>query len=190
MRPALVQVYKALRMGWEDPKPETARVTFSIDINLGDILDCFEGVDVWRVEEQFEDALRHTMLQAIYTFVHVLEFAAADSRDVSPMDVLAGTLARMVHDSRIHVVKQVTKIFQLIITPRIKRKVNPQIEKVLKPIEDLIPGPLKLFLDVDKMAENVMSKVVDGAIAKCVVPAAQPVCTMFDTVLQEVGIPA
>ena len=32
MRPALVQVYKALRMGWEDPKPETAKVTFSIDM--------------------------------------------------------------------------------------------------------------------------------------------------------------
>lgn len=71
MRPALVQVYKALRMGWEDPKPETAKVTFSIDINIGDILDCFQGVSVWRIEEQFESCLRETMVCVRRRRVHM-----------------------------------------------------------------------------------------------------------------------
>ena len=64
MRPALVHVWRALRMNWSDgDEPETSKVTFRLNINIGDVLDCFQGVDVWRVEEQFEDALRTTMTQ-------------------------------------------------------------------------------------------------------------------------------
>ena len=126
--------------------------------------------------------------QAVYTFVCVLENEATEGREINPMDVLASTLAKMVHDARAHVVTQVTEIFKLIIKPPFKRKVDPMLKSVLAPVENMIPGPLKVFLDVDKVAEGIMDKVLNGFIAKSVDPASVPVLRMFDSVLDELGL--
>lgn len=125
--------------------------------------------------------------QAIYTFVYVLEHATGEGRMVTASDVLASTLAKMVHDARLHIVKQVTSILTLIIKPPFKKAVDPMLRKTLAPVENMIPGPLKTFLDVDKIAEGILDKALGQVIAKCVHPASIPVLSMFDTVMDEVG---
>ena len=45
-----------------------------------------------------------------------------------------------------------------------------------------------MFLDVDKVAEGIMDKVLNGFIAKSVDPASVPVLRMFDSVLDELGL--
>ena len=68
MWPAYRQIWKALREGYDDDAPETSRVKITMSINIGDIIDCLQGVSTWQIEYLFEDHVRALMGKAIFTF--------------------------------------------------------------------------------------------------------------------------
>lgn len=186
MRPALRQIYKAFRDGWEDDEPETAGVSFSITVNIGDILDMLQGVSPWQIENQFEDTLRKMMGKAIYTFTHEVA-QKEEGKDVNHTEVLNATMAKLVHDAKMQVRQDITEIFLLVLQPPFKRKVDPLIKDILEPLSSAIPEPLKAFLDIEKMAIDIMDNVLSELIANCVNPASEPVLKMLDSLPTDLG---
>jgi len=176
MYPALRHIYKAFRDGWDDDQPETASVSISITVNIGDIIDMLQGVSPWQIESQFEESLRGMMNKAIYTFASELEETKKD-----PTATLNATMHKLVHDSKQQIRNDITEIFRMVLVPPFKKRVDPLIKDVLEPITGLIPDILKTFLDIEKMASEIMENIVNQLIANCVVPASEPVLKTLDS---------
>jgi len=69
----------------------------------------------------------------------------------------------------------------MVLVPPFKKRVDPLIKDVLEPITGLIPDILKTFLDIEKMASEIMENIVNQLIANCVVPASEPVLKTLDS---------
>jgi len=100
MRPALRQIYRAFREGYEDDEPETSG--FTITVNIGDILDCFQGVRPWQVEDKFESKLRETMGAAIFTFADTVTQQREGGTEPDLNAILSQVTRMMVHDAHIY----------------------------------------------------------------------------------------
>mmetsp|Transcript_70890 Transcript_70890/g.125252 ORF Transcript_70890/g.125252 Transcript_70890/m.125252 type:complete len:574 (-) Transcript_70890:334-2055(-) len=183
MRPALRQIYKAFRDGWSDDEPETGAVTFSVTVNLGDIIDMLDSVSPWQIEDQFETSLRRMMGRAIYTFAKTVE----DDKDAVHKDVVKAVMGKLVHDSKAQVRLDIQEIFLLVLGPPFRKTVNPLIKDVLEPVASLIPDALKSFLDIEKMAQDIMDNVLTETIANCINPASEPVLKMLDSLPTDLG---
>lgn len=189
MRPALVQVYKAFREGWEDDEPETAGVSFTVTVNIGDIVDCLSGVSAWQIEDQFEDSLRTLMAKAIFTFSDILKNKKDAGEESPDLGAIRDQVTRMLmHDSRINVRAAISGIFLLVIQPPFKRKVDPLIKDVLSPLTSTIPDALQTFLDIEKMAIGVMDSILEETISNCVNPASEPVLAMLDSLPADLSL--
>lgn len=189
MRPALVQIYKAFREGWEDDEPETAGVSFSVSVNIGDIVDLLQGVSAWQIEDQFEDNLRTLMAKSIYTFSDELKNKKDAGEESPDLGAIRDQVTRMLmHDSRLNVRAAIREIFLLVIQPPFKRKVDPLIKDILEPITSAIPDALKTFLDIQKMAIEVMDGILEDTITNCIRPASEPVLAMLDSLPADLSL--
>lgn len=179
MRPALRQIYRAFREGYEDDEPETSG--FTITVNIGDILDCFQGVRPWQVEDEFESRLRGTMGAAIFTFSDMVTQTREGGAEPDLNNILNQVTRMMIHDAHIIVRKAVTAIFLLVIQPPFKKKVDPLIKDILEPLSSMIPEPLTVFLDINKLAIECMDNILTETITNCVKPASKPVLSSLDS---------
>mmetsp|Transcript_20247 Transcript_20247/g.42309 ORF Transcript_20247/g.42309 Transcript_20247/m.42309 type:complete len:382 (-) Transcript_20247:186-1331(-) len=186
MRPALRQIYRAFREGYEDDEPETSG--FTITVNIGDILDCFQGVRPWQVEDKFESKLRETMGAAIFTFADTVTQQREGGTEPDLNAILSQVTRMMVHDAHIVVRQAITEIFLLVIQPPFKRKVDPMIKDVLEPLSSMIPEPLKVFLDIDKLAIGCMDGILTDTITNVVKPASKPVLTALDSLATDLSL--
>lgn len=182
MYPALRQIYRAFREGYDDDEPETSKVSFKIKVNIGDIVDMLHGVSAWTIERQFEKHLRKHMSKAIFTFASDLEETKAD-----PTATLNNTMKKFMNDAKIAITKDVQKIFKLVLMPPFKKTVDPLISGVLSPISDVIPEPMKMFLDPEKMASEILENVMLDVIDSAVEAGATDVLSMLDSVPSELG---
>ena len=186
MRPALREIYRAFREGYEDDEPESSG--FTITVNIGDILDCFQGVRPWQVEDAFESRLRETMGAAIFTFADEVANVREGGAEPDLNKILQQVTRMMVHDAHILVRKAVTDIFIMVIQPPFKKKVDPLIKDILEPLSSAIPEPLKVFLDIDKLAIGCMDNILTETITNCVKPASKPVLTMLDSLQSDLSL--
>lgn len=182
MRPALVQIYKAFREGWDDDEPETAKVTFTIKVNIGDIVDMLHGVSAWQVEYEFEKKLRQTMGKAIYTFAMDLEETKAD-----PTTTLNEVMKKFMNDAKIEVLTAVQDIFRLVLGPTLQKMVGGPVDTALEPLASLIPEPMKVFMDVQKLASDCITEMIDAVINGAVEAGSSEALGMLEDVPSELG---
>lgn len=185
MRPALRQIYKAFRDGYDDDEAESAKVSFKIKVNIGDIVDMLHGVSAWQIEYEFEKSLRRMMGKAIFTFASELEEKKSD-----PTATLNETMGKFLHDSRLQITRDVQEIFRLVLAPVFSKMTKEAMDPVLSPFADMIPEPMKMFLDIEKMANTIMDEVLDAVINSSVEGGSTEALSMLDSLPSELGFAA
>jgi len=62
------------------------------------------------------------------------------------------------------------------------------IKDVLEPLSSMIPEPLKVFLDIDKLAIGCMDGILTDTITNVVKPASKPVLTALDSLATDLSL--
>lgn len=182
MFPSLWHIYRAFRDGYDDAAPETAKVTFKMKVNIGDVLECFGDVSKWQIEDQFEAHLREQIGKAIYTFTTTVE---SDSGDADA--ALTKVMKMFDHDAREQIQQDANQIFSLIIKPQFQKATEAVLSPIIEEIDGLVPEALNQLLDVGGMCDDILETTMDDVINAAVEAGAKESVSDLDTLPSELG---
>jgi len=122
----------------------------------------FEDIYPWQTIYHGQDKLRKILDNAIYTYEVDVQRAIEEKKD-GPLD-FKDVMARYEHDSKLATVNYYLKIFKDIIMPAFNKTVIPACKMVIDPISDIIPEPMKQFIDPADMFDRFINGVIDDSI--------------------------
>jgi len=157
---------KAFRqLNWIPWSYEMWRATDKFDSTyeaLWDLRIIFSDIYPWSLIWKARDEIRSTMDNAIYTYEKRLEeqgVSVENSGKVRP-----SVMEDFVHDGRLTTRNLCEHIVKLIIMPPFNALVRPACKAVLEPIANLVPEPMKDFIDVNKLFDEVLDDVIHHSI--------------------------
>lgn len=95
---------------------------------------------------------------AVYTFEKGID--EKGDKDVVRRD----TLLKFKHDTDLAAMHWYAHILKAIILPPFEKLLHPAAKHIIEPLADLVPDPLKEFLDINQMFEDLYNKVLDDSI--------------------------
>jgi hypothetical protein len=132
----------------------------------------FKDIYPWGLIWTAYDDLRFRMDSAMYTFEQRL-LKEVEGKESYDGKALAETLKASVMEDYKTDAKAATLIYfaailKTIVMPPFTALVIPACESLLSPIADLVPEPVKEFVDVFDMFEMLLNKIIDACIATIV----------------------
>lgn len=129
----------------------------------------FSDIWPWGLIWTAHDTLRTKMDNAIYTFEQKLvqQLETEPSED-EKKELVAKMKALVLNDYRADGAKATQlyyhEILKTIVMPPFEKVVIPACKTIIDPISDLVPEPLKQFLDPSQMFEDLINGIVDECI--------------------------
>jgi len=138
----------------------------------------FPDIYPWGLIWRGHDEIRRTMDNAMYTFEQKLlkecetnEGALNDGKSLAER-FKCETLEDYKYDGKLRTVEWYCEVIKKIIYPPFNAVVIPACKALLDPINELIPEPLKQFLDINQMFDDLINGIIDESI-KTVVSSGQ-----------------
>jgi len=144
---------------------------FSTIEPLKDALRALKGFDdfpLWEIYDQLYNQLFILTRKGLATMAQAIEGGA------TPDEAYASTLAKVLNDTKLFVVDTMKAILSGIIKPKFESEVKPLCLEPTAPLDEQIPGPVKEFVTVAGIVENLLDNVLDTAISAVVLPLAGP----------------
>jgi len=137
--------------------------------------EIFTEIRPWSLIWNAQDDVRTMMDNAMYTFENAIEkaketdgeklkdgAAAAELIDASK----AATLEAYKNDAGIRMNQFYMTIMKAIVMPPFNGLVIPACKTVLEPLNDMIPDPMKQFVDILEMFDQLVNGIIEGAIQR------------------------
>jgi hypothetical protein len=111
---------------------------------------------VWRAQDYI---YKHTD-KAVYTFEkNVIAGGAGNASEIREE-----VLAKYVHDTNLAVVKLYAEILKRIVMPGFEALLIPACAAAIAPLAEAVPQPLREFIDINQMFEDLYNGVIDDSI--------------------------
>lgn len=130
----------------------------------------FPDIYPWSLIWESHDKLRHHTDCAVYTWEEALqapEYSGKHEKKIA-LAVKNEVVPKFKHDADIATTNYFCHIVKLIVMPPFEALVHPAAKLIIDPIADQIPEPLREFLDIKQMFEDVYHSIVDASIATVV----------------------
>jgi hypothetical protein len=128
----------------------------------------FEDIWPWGLIWNGYDELRTRTDNAFYTFEQRLiqSMEAENPSDPKALveKIKAGVLADFKSDAQKSTLNYYAAIMKTIVMPPFEKVVIPACKTIIDPISDLVPEPLKQFIDPSQMFEDLLDGIIDGCI--------------------------
>jgi len=128
----------------------------------------FEDIWPWGLIWTGYDELRTKMDNAFYTFEQRLIQSMEAEQPADPkalvQKIKEGVLADFKSDASKSTLNWYASVLKTIVSPPFQKVVIPACETIISPIEDLVPEPLKQFIDPNQMFEDLLDGIIDGCI--------------------------
>jgi hypothetical protein len=129
----------------------------------------FEDIYPWSSIWKAYDDLRGKMDNAIYTFEQRLVQGMEAEGEVKDGKALVDTtktavLADYKADAQKATLIYYAAVLKIVVMPPFEKLVIPACKTVIDPISDLVPEPLKQFIDPSQMFEDLLNGIIDGCI--------------------------
>lgn len=189
LMPAFVKI-RALTRGQEsmdeEESAETVKLLSDLSVSIPDLIDLMEGVSLWQVEVLIQDSLRKLVSGAVYTFVSMVE-----SRSHTTRVALNETTRQMIHDSKLRARRDLTRIMQTILVPKIRQMCSavPAIQDALSTSvlasigEDSTMGsldPANGIIDNEWLLQSLIMSTVASYSGSIMDPVAGPMLERLD----------
>jgi len=127
--------------------------------DLAAIGDCFVGgYTSYSVYYDTQDQLRDLLHNAVYTFEHIVsEGADANS-------AFTQTLTRLANDAKIYEARVLASVLLGLVNSTVDEQVIGPAKECVQPINDLIPDPVKSFINIENMTTEVIESIVENAM--------------------------
>lgn len=147
------------------------------------------GIYRWTIEDRIEDDLKKLQKRALYTFLDDLQKEEGEVKPETFAAVLAATMEKMAHDSKIVVQDAFVAILMDGLSPPFKREVVPAVQEIVSPISDAIPGPFKdpPLLNIDDLVEDVLMETLEDSCVSVAKPSCDSRNSAFDDVASGSG---
>jgi len=138
--------------------------------------EIFTDIRPWSLIWNAHDDVRHMMDNAIYTFEQGIEKALETDGEKLKADANAAgelidvTKAKVLEDYKVDAGVRMNQfymtIMKAIVMPPFNALVVPACKTVLEPLNDMIPDPMKQFVDILEMFDDLVNGIVEGAIQR------------------------
>jgi len=133
----------------------------------------FPDIYPWTLIWVAHDTLRGKMDNALYTYeFHILKALEEDEKigaDAEAAKALCAKIKAQVFedyktDARLATVLYYSDIMKRLVMPPLNALVIPACKEILTPLAEAIPEPLRQFIDIFQMFDDVVNGIVDGCI--------------------------
>jgi len=135
---------------------------------LWDLHTIFEDIWPWELVWKGYDELRLRTDNAFYTFEQRLIQTMEQEQTDQPKELLekikSGVLSDFLIDSQKSTLNYFAVVMKTIVMPPFSKVVIPACKTIIEPISDLIPEPLKQFIDPQSMFEEILHNIIDNSI--------------------------
>jgi len=142
------------RWSWWEAKKATACFDIMYE-PLWALHVIFDDIYPWSTIYNGQDQLRKIIDNAIYTYE-----VEAKAGNTDP----AGVMKKFESDAKLATVLYYLKIFKDIIMPAFNKTVIPACKAIIDPISDIIPEPMKQFIDPNDMFDKFINALIDDTI--------------------------
>lgn len=126
--------------------------------------EIFSDIYPWSLIWRGHDEIRTTMDNAMYTFESKLLKAAEANETPDKEQFKAKVLKHYKHDGRIRTIEWYCGVMKTIVMPPFNAVVIPACKTIISPIADAIPEPLKQFIDIEKLFDDIVDSIIDASI--------------------------
>eukprot|EP00051_Salpingoeca_urceolata_P026309 m.476829 g.476829 ORF g.476829 m.476829 type:complete len:563 (-) comp20666_c0_seq1:150-1838(-) len=140
----------------------------------GDAADLLEKIVAVIVEwiGKVEDAIKSLFRNAAYTFTKRTEEKAADkSVEAVEAEVDAEVQEKTKHDAKVALTQQLEGLLTSVLDASLKAKALEACAPIISPLDSLIPDPVKDFISVEGVFDDVLGSVVESTVNKTIEPA-------------------
>jgi len=130
----------------------------------------FSDIYPWSLIWRGHDEIRTTMDNAMFTFEQKLIAAAAENEAcLSEGKTLVDKLKHEVmedykFDGKLRTVQWYCEVMKAIVMPPFNAVVMPACKTIITPIADAIPEPMKQFIDIEQMFDDIVNGIIDASI--------------------------
>jgi len=149
------------RWSWWEARPATEYFDKMYE-PLWALHTIFDDIYPWYTIYHGQDKLRKVLDNAVYTYEEGVKVSMEEKKD-NPLD-FNDVMQRYAHDSNLATVNYYLKIFKDIIMPAFNKTVIPLCKMIIDPISDIIPEPMKQFIDPNDMFDKFINGVIDDTI--------------------------
>jgi hypothetical protein len=144
---------------------------------LSTLGEMVEHVDAWALIDTIERDYHKILEKAFYTFEDDLRKQTAENPSLPPVEAIAAARARTLEKFQGDLIDatqgQLVKIMLAILLPPVQQKVTEPCSALLLPLEDLIPSPVKDFLSVQGMFDDLVTGLVTDSVTVVTEPAIE-----------------
>lgn len=132
------------------------------------VLEDVGGMSMWQLEDALEDNVRFLARSAVYTMKSCVD------KHGMPVDesTMNAVLAAYAEDAKSYSRQTLHDILFNIFSGPIEKAVWPLIDPVITPLDEAIPEPMKMLLDIKDLASQVISDTLSSAVFAVVDPSA------------------
>jgi len=128
----------------------------------------FPEIYPWGLIYRGHDDIRTTMDNAMYTYEQKLLTGsegndAALTKDLSEKSK-AETLEDFKFDGKLKTIEWYCGLMKTVVMPPFNGLVIPACKAILSPIADAIPEPMKQFIDIDQLFDDMINSIIDASI--------------------------
>jgi len=130
----------------------------------------FTDIYPWSLIWKGHDEIRTTMDNAMYTYQQKLLKAASENEScLSEGKSLSDKFKHEVmedykFDGKLRTVQWYCQVMKAIVMPPFNAVVIPACKTIITPIADAIPEPMKQFIDIEQMFDDIVNGIIDASI--------------------------
>jgi len=151
------------RWSWWEARPATEKFDVMYE-PLWALREIFTDIYPWSTIYNGQDQLRHILDNAVWTYQWELKKAVSENKENPCEHAKNCTMEKYREDAKIATFLFYLKIFKDIIMPMLNKLTQPACKAILDPLNDMIPDPLKTFIDINDMFDKLVNGIVDDAL--------------------------
>jgi len=123
--------------------------------------EIFTDIYPWSLIWKGHDSVYRHVDSAVYTWEQEM---LKNRRDDLAEPIKRDVIIKYRHDTDIAVMRYYAKILRLIILPPFEAAVHPVTKHIIEPLAESIPAPLREFIDIKQMFEDLYKGIVADSI--------------------------
>jgi len=123
--------------------------------------EVFSDIYPWHLIWKAHDTIYKQTDKAVYTWEQGVLKEGKGSADAIKYEVLQ----KFRHDADAAATAYYARILKRILMPGFELLLIPAARNIIAPLADVVPGPLKEFIDINQMFEDLYNNVIDDSIA-------------------------
>jgi len=123
--------------------------------------EIFTDIWPWSLIWKGHDSVYKHVDNAVYTWEQAM---LKEKRDDLAEPIKRDVIIKYRHDTDIAVMRYYAKILKLIILPPFEAAVHPVTKHIIEPLANSIPEPLREFIDIKQMFEDLYKGIVSDSI--------------------------